>query len=267
MNILSASIQRGWGLLVTAVTVVLLNILAVSDGTAADATGEESSAKAVMDKVVQRLVELRPGIPIEDVYPVAIPGLYGVDIAGGSSLYVSEDGRYLIAGDLFSVGSDLVNVSELRRDAQRVVLMESVAAKDKVVFPADGGEAKTYVHIFTDVDCGYCRKLHEEIGEYNSLGIEVRYLAYPRAGMATETADKMISVWCSDNPHSALTKAKQGKFVAKSLCDSPVESQFELGQLAGVSGTPSIITEDGKMLPGYLPAADLAKALGLQKVP
>ena len=122
---------------------------------------------------------------------------------------------------------------------------------------------KTHINVFTDVDCGYCRKLHQEIADINKLGIEVRYLAYPRQGLGTETHRRIASAWCADNPNEALTTLKQGGQIPNKQCDNPIAGQYELGQQVGVTGTPAIVTADGRLLPGYMPAPKLAEALGL----
>ena len=157
----------------------------------------------------------------------------------------------------------LVNLAENRRAKKRKALLDELAPEDMVVF-SPSGETRTYVHVFTDVDCGYCRKLHQEMADINALGIEVRYLAYPRAGIGTPSHDKLVSAWCADNPNQAMTALKNGLTIPPAMCDNPTASQYELGQQVGVTGTPAIITADGRVLPGYMPAARLAGALGLQ---
>lgn len=209
---------------------------------------------------VARLLELRPDIPIIAVYPVSVDGMFGIDLPGGTTLFLTKDGKHLFAGELFAMGETLVSLSEQRRSSERVELMAQVASSDMVIFPAKG-KTIDYIHIFTDVDCGYCRKLHAEIADYSELGIEVRYLAYPRTGLDSETHKKMSNVWCSADRKRALTKAKLGLEVDADKCADPVVEQFQLGRLIGVSGTPAIVTSDGRLLPGYVPAPDLLARL------
>ena len=209
---------------------------------------------------VARLLELRPDIPIIAVYPISVEGMFGIDLPGGTTLYATQDGKHLFAGELFAMGEGLVSLSEQRRSSERVELMAQVASKDMVIFPAKG-KTLDYIHIFTDVDCGYCRKLHAEIADYSELGIEVRYLAYPRTGLDGETHKKMSNVWCSADRKRALTKAKLGLEVDADTCADPVVEQFQLGRMIGVSGTPAIVTSDGRLLPGYVPAPDLLARL------
>lgn len=192
-----------------------------------------------------------------------IPGMVLVEYGNGQLLYGSADGRHLLLGDLLEFGADgLVNRTEERRALRRKHLLDEVDSGDMVIF-SPKGEVKTSVVVFTDVDCGYCRKLHQEMDEINALGIEVRYLAFPRAGPGSRSFEKTVSAWCADEPHKAITELKRGNSVPDRTCPNPVTAQYELGVDLGVTGTPALVTEAGKLLPGYMPAAQLADALGL----
>lgn len=214
--------------------------------------------------LIDNLSQAQPGIPIERVEKTSMAGVLAVVLSDGAVLYGSEDGKHLFSGDMFSIaGGQIVNLAEQRRTTTRQELMKDPLFKDALVFAATS-KKKAAINVFTDVDCGYCRKLHQEVPELNAMGIEVRYLAYPRAGIGSDSYKKIVSAWCSDNPQQALTKLKAGQNIANKQCDdNTVADQYNLGQKMGISGTPAIILEDGRLLPGYMPAADLAAALGL----
>jgi thiol:disulfide interchange protein DsbC len=204
------------------------------------------------------LVKRLPGSKLEDFRPSPIAGIY--EYARGSDiLYVSADGRFAIAGDLYDVSSES-NLSDKRRREARLALISKVPENQMVIFGPR--EAKHTVTVFTDVDCGYCRKLHSEIARYNQLGIRVRYLFYPREGPNSESWNKSVAVWCSPNRNEALTRAKKGENIAAAKCAAnPVAKDYELGQEVGLRGTPAIVTTDGDMLPGYMPPDMLLKRL------
>ena len=125
-------------------------------------------------------------------------------------------------------------------------------------------EAKAFVYVFTDVDCYYCQKLHQEVPALKELGVEIRYLAYPRAGVGSPSYRKIASAWCAEDPNISLTALKAGEQIPDNVCENnPVAEQYMLGGQLGVSGTPALVTESGKLLPGYMPADKLANALGL----
>jgi len=177
-------------------------------------------------------------------------------------LYATADGRYMIAGDLYEMTDKLVNIAEKARNEKREELIAAVSLNDMTVFPAQG-HRKAIITVFTDVDCGYCRKLHLEVPAMNKMGVEVRYLAYPRSGVGTPSYDKLVTAWCSANRQDAITRMKRGEELPQKTCDNPVAHEYELGQMAGVTGTPAIVLEDGRMLPGYLSADELGHLLGI----
>ncbi len=197
--------------------------------------------------------------------PVA--GLMEVQLRGGKILYTSLNGEYIIDGALYQlVDGRVVNLQQQRVNElmkpRRVEALEALSDDEMITFEAKG-ETKATIYAFTDVDCGYCRKLHREIASYNKKGIEVRYLAFPRAGVGSGTYKTMVSIWCADNRQQAMTIAKAGKSVPMATCENPVAKQYELGNELGVTGTPSLLTVDGRLLPGYMPADRLANALGI----
>jgi thiol:disulfide interchange protein DsbC len=199
-----------------------------------------------------------PGVKVEDVRPSRISGMYEV-VMGADTAYVSADGKYIIAGDMYEIDSR-TNLTEARRVEVRIKTLAKLDERDMIVFkPA---VVKHTITVFTDVECAYCRKLHSQIDQLNKLGIQVRYLAYPRAGPGTEDWQKMEAVWCSKDRKTAITQAKLGQEIKSPKCGAtPVAKQFQLGEDLGVRGTPAIFTTGGEYIGGYLPPEDLAKEL------
>jgi thiol:disulfide interchange protein DsbC len=224
------------------------------------ASTETNDAVETGRELVKRLQELRPGIPIEGVVSIDVPGMYAIELSGGATLYASSDGKHFFSGDLFAVEDELLNLSELRRDEKRKQLMANQSLDDMIIFPATS-KARGFIQVFTDVDCGYCRKLHGEMAQINDLGIEVRYLAYPRAGIESDAYNKMVSAWCAKGSQAAITELKTGNSIDAASCDNPIADQYALGQQIGINGTPAIVLSDGRLLPGYLPAERLAAAV------
>ena len=204
-------------------------------------------------------------IEIEDIKSSPAKGLIEVQIANGPMLYATEDGEYFfIQGDLHAMRQDeVVNITEEKRSIDRRELVGGVDISDMIVF-APEDETRDYITVFTDISCGYCQKLHREVEQLNEYGIEVRYLAYPRAGVGSEGARQLETAWCSENRQETLTKLKSGVKVPMISCDKElIADQYALGGQLGVRGTPAIVTSDGRLVPGYQPAANLAKMLGL----
>jgi thiol:disulfide interchange protein DsbC len=230
-------------------------------GTAlAQATAAKSDPKAADSKVDPRAAIAKKfgDIKVEDVRMSAVSGIYEVT-RGAEISYVSADGKYAFVGDMIDIDGD-ANLSENRRRAIRARMIEAVPESEMLVFsPKD---PKYVVTVFTDIDCGYCRRLHSQIAEYNKLGIGVRYLFFPRTGPNTESWHKAESVWCSANRNEALTRAKNGEEIKAAKCPTDiVKRDFELGVKLDVDGTPAIFLASGEVLPGYAPPGKLLRYL------
>jgi thiol:disulfide interchange protein DsbC len=202
------------------------------------------------------LLELVPQAKIDTVEAAPLPGFRQV-IVGSQMVYVSDDGKYMLQGTLYDAKSKRdLTASRLAVDHKRKV--DAVPVSKRIVFAPP--KPKYKITVFTDIDCGYCRKLHSQIAEYNKRGIEVDYLFYPRSGLNTPSFDKAVSVWCAKDRNAAFTAAKAGKAPTPAKCDNPVAEEYRLGQQVGVDGTPTIFAPDGTKIGGYLsPNEMLAK--------
>ena len=184
-----------------------------------------------------------------------------VDSGRGSEVfYISEDGNYLINGTIFDI-ANRQDITEIKKAVLRKDLLAGLEEAQRINFYPD--KMTHRVTVFTDIDCGYCRKLHSEIQGYNDLGIGVSYLFFPRAGLKSGSYDKAATVWCSDDQLTAMTRSKAGEELEKKSCDNPIETHYNAGLGVGVTGTPAIITDNGQLMPGYLPPASLKQRLDL----
>lgn len=208
-------------------------------------------------QIEQRLAALVPNATDMSISETPMPGIMQVRI-GGDILYMSADGRYLFQGRVV----DLETQRDLTDAAMSSVRKERLAALDMSGFVSFGNDDADYeLLVFTDPDCGFCRRMHEKIDEYNEAGIRVHYLAFPRAGQGSQTYNKMVSVWCADDRQGAMDVAKAGQTPRQATCDNPVLEQYQLGQSLGVTGTPSLMTFDGDIIPGYVPPEQLRERL------
>lgn len=207
--------------------------------------------------IEQALKDALPGVKPDSITPSAMSGLYEV-VVGPKLFYVSEDGRYLFQGSMIDIKAR-EDLTEGKLADARVSSLKKVGSDNMIVFKPKS--SKHLLYVFTDIDCGYCRKLHSEIDQYLTEGIEIRYLFFPRAGEGSDSYKKAVSVWCADDRNAALTKAKRGETIENRQCDNPVDRHLTLGTQMGAAGTPMLVTEKGNILPGYVPASQLAKIL------
>lgn len=208
-------------------------------------------------EIRKALTQLVPGMTVDSIKQSAVPSLYEVAL-GAEVIYVTQDGRFMLQGNLI----DLVNKENLTEDKRaegRLKIVKAIDPKSMIVYSPK--QVKHTVTVFTDIDCPYCRKMHEEMAEYNKVGIEIRYLAFPRAGINTPSYDKAVSVWCAQDRNAAMTASKAGKPVDQKTCKNPVQDHLSLVETLGLTGTPTLIFDDGTMIPGYVPADRLIKLL------
>ncbi len=214
----------------------------------------EESVEAVIKQSLSRAI---PAAAIDHVVPSPLDGISEV-LVGMNVFYVSNDGKYVFEGKLIDM-STRTNLTEAILGKVRKEAISAIDEKSMIVFPAK--DERHTITVFTDIDCGYCRKLHNEIDAYNAEGITVRYLSFPRSGPDTPSYDKAVSVWCADDRNKAMTTAKSGGKLPAKDCANPVRDHFNVGVEMGVAGTPAIVMENGVLLPGYLPAKKLAEEL------
>jgi thiol:disulfide interchange protein DsbC len=213
----------------------------------------QADTKAVEDALKQALPTIKP----DAINPSPIKGIYEV-VVGARLFYVSEDGRYLMQGSMVDLKSR-EDLTEKKLSEARLGALQKLGTEQMIVFKPK--ILKHIAYVFTDIDCGYCRKLHSEIDQYLREGIEIRYLFFPRAGKDSDSYHKAVTVWCAKDRNAALTKAKNGENLARKQCDNPIDEHMALATAMGTNGTPMIVTEKGAILPGYVPAAQLTKVM------
>lgn len=198
---------------------------------------------------------------IESIEPSIFDGIYKVYYGDLQPIYVSQDGNFFIYGDMYQINSNrIINITNEETKSRRVDLLNSIPSNELIIFKSKNEISA--ITVFTDVDCGYCRKLHSQISEYNKVGITVKYAAFPRSGIGTQTFTRMVGAWCADDPKKVITDLKNDKKLNLDFCDDqPIAKHYVIGQKLGISGTPAIITPDGELIPGYVSPEELLSRL------
>jgi thiol:disulfide interchange protein DsbC len=216
------------------------------------------SVSASQDNIREGLKNILPdGTVIELIEPSPIPGIYAVYYGDLQPIYVTQDGSFFIYGDIYKINiNSISNITEKSVAERRKLILQNIPSEELISFKSSNEQFS--VIVFTDVDCGYCRKLHNQIDEYNSLGISINYAAFPRSGLGTSAFTKMVGAWCSDNPKDSMTKLKNNSPLDISFCENqPVSKQYIIGKKLGVDGTPAIFSMDGEIFPGYIEPEEL----------
>ena len=214
---------------------------------------DNTDLEAARKNIAEQFKTVNP----QNISPSPVPGLYQVAMPP-RFFYASADGKYIVDGDLINMETKQ-NVSQAYRNKTLSAAINAMGEDSMIIFGKDS--LKHTVTVFTDIDCTYCRKLHHEVKAYNDLGIRVRYMAYPRAGIGSGSFKKLEAVWCSKDKEKAMTQAKNGASVKSEPCKNPVAQHFALGNMIGIRGTPALVLQDGTVVPGYIPAKRLGEAL------
>lgn len=232
---------------------ILLSVGLVAAALAANASaeaGDDAKARAAIARLV-------PDAAIESIAPAPMAGWYTA-VVNGSDVYVSADGEYLMSGALWKVAQK-ENLTELARADRRREAIAAVPADHKISFAAE--QPRHAVTVFTALDCGYCRKLHEQVAAYNQAGISIEYVLFPRGGLQSPAHQESVSVWCADDRRNALTLAKRGEPVEPKICPNPIAENLALAQKLGLTSTPTIVASDGTVMLGFVPPAELSQRL------
>ncbi|WP_372625771.1 bifunctional protein-disulfide isomerase/oxidoreductase DsbC [Arsukibacterium sp.] len=231
-----------------------LGVFSLSVSLSAGALAQQKSDAPELSEISNSLAPL--GLKVNAVANSPMPGLLQVFTQRGL-FFTSSDGRFFIEGNVFDLQqSELVNDVQMRSYVNKQL---PALADSYIEYKAENEQHVVYA--FTDPTCGYCQKLHNEMNDYNKLGITVRYLAFPRGGLNSKTALEMQHLWCSRNQQKAMDLAKDGKRNPPAMCENPVKQHYELGQSFGINGTPALVLASGRIIPGYQPAAGLLKQL------
>jgi len=236
--------------------ILLLFVLLVSPLMAADVNDPE------ITKLKKNLATMFPQGTDYKISKTPVPGLYEVDF-DNSFVYITADAQYAVKGDIINMLTN-ANLTDNKRASGRLKSMAVITDKDVITYPAKN--RKTTVTVFTDIDCSYCRKLHADMKGYHGQGIEIRYVFYPRAGRGSNSHQKATSVWCADDQRKALDFIKSGRKIETRHCDTPIVKHIEVADKLGISSTPTLMFEDGTVMPGYIPPSRLALFLKQRRI-
>lgn len=218
------------------------------------------SADAATDSVLENLKKILPeNMVIESIEETPMQGVYLV-VTGTQSLYVHSAGDYIMVGDVYDA-TRKVSLGEERKSEKIVAALANIPDSEMILM---GETQERFVTVFTDTDCYYCQQFHQTVAELQNRGLQVRYLMFPRAGLDSESYDEAVSVWCAEDQEKAMTIAKSGGIVEPLKCENPVAEQYALGQKLGVRGTPTMVLDTGKVIPGYLPPDQLFAEAGIK---
>lgn len=222
----------------------------------ADAATAPLSKDEQIKQLRAQIDEQIPGMPIKSITATPVDGVYEL-ISDGQIYYINQDASFLLTGNMIDLNTEQ-NLTELRLGGLHMDLLADIDESNMLIYEPDEPSDRS-ITVFTDISCGYCRLLHEQIDTLLDAGVRVRYLMFPRAGLGTPAHEALESVWCADNPQSAMTTAKAGGQIDPASCNNPIEQHVDVAQQVGLRGTPLIYLDTGERVHGYREASILAK--------
>ena len=220
------------------------------------------SAIIFSEEEIERNIQkiLPSGFEINFIEQSEVPNFYEVNVLNNQILYVSYDYKFVFAGDLIGIQDEgIVSINDNYKTKFTQKLISTIKPRESIDFKTE--KERNRIKVFTDVSCAYCRLFHSEIEEYLEKGITIQYLGFPRDGLEGKVFNNMQSAWCSNNKKQSLTKLKLGEEIKKELCQNPIREHFRIGSLIGITGTPTIVLDDGRKFSGYIPADQLIKLI------
>ncbi|PLX93519.1 MAG: protein-disulfide isomerase [Desulfuromonas sp.] len=197
-----------------------------------------------------------------------VPGLWVVETEKGGRkfpLYIDFSKQYLVAGNIVRL-TDNQNITQNRLVDLNRVDTKAIPTGDALLLGRK--EAKRKVIVFTDPECPYCRKLHDEMKDVVARDPDTAFLIkmFPLK-MHPKAHDIAKTILCTRSIEH-LNDAFAGKAVPPPLCNTDaVEKSLADGEAVGVRSTPTIILPDGRVIPGFKKADDILRLVGSPLAP
>lgn len=231
---------------------LLLLLLSVSLAHAAETDKTAAAIKVTLQKNYEQLIG-----PVDQVNKSPIPGLYEV-VTGDHIFYTDKTAQYLIDGSMFDLKARR-NITQAR--SQQLFAIDFSKLPFDIAVKKVKGNGSRKMAYFTDPDCGWCKKLEHDLQNVTDVTL---YLFISTYIGGNDSAEKAQAIWCSADRVKAWDDLMlNGVQPAPGKCNAPTAQVMELGSKLRVNGTPALIFANGVINPGYMPAAELNKALDI----
>lgn len=202
--------------------------------------------------------KLNPSLSVTDVKQATVKSMWQIDVDAGEGkrgpIFLDYSKKNLV------IVSNIIPVDTIGKPApQRKIDFSQLPLKDALVMGPKS--AKKKVAVFTDPDCPYCRKLHDEIKTVLSKREDAAFYIFLRPLPMHKDAPKKVEAILCEKSLNLLDAALAGKQVPAPSCSTSKEQMDKISALADsleFRGTPTMIREDGVVNPGYLPAEQLS---------
>jgi thiol:disulfide interchange protein DsbC len=232
------------------IVVPLATFIVVAAGVAS------ASPSAIESEMESRLKELYPSTRITAVRQSEVAGLFEVTM-GKNVAFSDASGRYFVFGHLFDMRDQKDLTAQRLSDINRIDFSQ-LPLGDAIKTVRGDGSRK--LAVFSDPDCPYCKGLEGELAKLDNVSIFT--FLYPLEGLHPDAKEKAERVWCSSNRAKAWSELMAtGKLAESTKCATPIDRINQLATSLGINGTPTMILQDGSLIPGAAPAAEIDRRL------
>ena len=215
----------------------------------------ESTEQLVKKRLTERLTNLPE---ISSITASPLKGIYEVVIEGPEIYYTDEKAEFLLRGDLFDIVNK-VNLTEAKTDKLTSVSFKDLPLKD--AFTIVRGKGTKKIAVFEDPNCGYCKRFEADLQKLDDVTIYL-YL-YPILG--PDSTVKSKNIWCAADKNKAWQAwmlKNEVPATANASCNTEaITRNVELGRKYKITGTPTVIFQNGTRVPGAVPLEKLKEAI------
>ena len=205
----------------------------------------------------KNLSERIPQIPkIEEISRTPMAGLFEVRLSTNEIYYSDAEGNFLIQGSLIDTKSRR-NITEEREAKLSAIDFNTLPLKDAITLVRGNGKRK--LAVFEDPNCGYCKRFERDLAKIDNVTVYLFLMPV----LGPNSVEKSRNVWCAKDPGAAWTNLMQKDTQpATAQCNTAaIERNIEFGRKHKITGTPTLIAQDGSRVPGAINTAQIEKLL------
>lgn len=204
-------------------------------------------SQANVNTASANLKKMYPATTFNKIAQSPIKGVYEV-VMGQNVAYTDEAGRYFIFGNLYDM-YEQKDITTQPEKSTKSYFPDAKQLKNAIKEVKGNGQRKLVV--FSDPDCPFCARLEQTLVQLDNVTIYT--FLYPLEQLHPTAKSTAINIWCSKDKVKAYKDymLASTKPVIKT-CSNPIDENIALGSSMGVQGTPSIIFEDGTLIPGAM---------------
>ncbi|WP_114701450.1 disulfide isomerase DsbC N-terminal domain-containing protein [Psychrobacter proteolyticus] len=197
----------------------------------------------------------------------AVPGVIWSATLEGVPFLLSDDAQYITDGEISVIeNGQFIGLDENFEKRKNQSVFASLDKSQLITYPATTTE-RAVIYVADDVNCPYCRRLHQQVPSLNAKGVTVNVIGYP---IYEASPKQMRGIWCQadeDSRRQAFDKAMlQGEMtpaLASCTVDHVTPNRDKAAGLA-VMATPAIYREDGVLYQASFESPEFLEFLGVE---